>query len=149
MYRVLYYDAYALYYRRCKEYDKALSQLDSTIVLLQEAFSSDYVNQLSAKADILVEAGRSQEALPIYEKVLQMKDSLVTELSDKQMKLIQSNYHINKIALEEEQLKNKIQLIVLIVIGTTLIVLVFFMLRIFRVRKALKIAKAKLAKLPG
>lgn len=107
MYRVLYYDAYALYYRRCKEYDKALSQLDSTIVLLQEAFSSDYVNQLSAKADILVEAGRSQEALPIYEKVLQMKDSLVTELSDKQMKLIQSNYHINKIALEEEQLKNK------------------------------------------
>lgn len=54
-----------------------------------------------------------------------MKDSLVTELSDKQMKLIQSNYHINKIALEEEQLKNKIQLIVLIVIGTTLIVLVF------------------------
>ena len=35
MYRVLYYDAYALYYRRCKEYDKALSQLDSTIVLLQ------------------------------------------------------------------------------------------------------------------
>lgn len=146
MYRVLYYDAYALYYRRCKEYDKALSQLDSTIVLLQEAFSSDYVNQLSAKADILVEAGRSQEALPIYEKVLQMKDSLVTELSDKQMKLIQSNYHINKIALEEEQLKNKIQLIVLIVIGTTLIVLVFFMLRIFRVRKALKIAESETRK---
>lgn len=25
MYRVLYYDAYALYYRRCKEYDKALA----------------------------------------------------------------------------------------------------------------------------
>ena len=88
----------------------------------------------------------SQEALPIYEKVLQMKDSLVTELSDKQMKLIQSNYHINKIALEEEQLKNKIQLIVLIVIGTTLIVLVFFMLRIFRVRKALKIAESETRK---
>lgn len=146
MYRVLYYDAYALYYRHCKEYDKALNQLDHTVVLLQEAFSSDYVNQLSAKADILVEAGRSQEALPIYEKVLQMKDSLVTELSDKQMKLIQSNYHINKIALEEEQLKNKIQLIALIVIGTTLIVLVFFMLRIFRVRKALKIAESETRK---
>lgn len=141
MYRVLYYDAKASYYRFCKKYEPAIELLDSTIVLLKQSFSSDYVYQLSAKADILVEAGHSKDALPIYKKVLQMKDSLVTELSDKQMKLIQSNYHINKIALEEEQLRNKIQLIILIVVAATLIVLIFFMIRIYRVRKALETAE--------
>ncbi len=146
MYRVLYYDAYALYYRYCKEYDKALCRLDSTIVLLQGTFGYDYVYQLSTKADILVEAGRSREALPIYERILQMKDSLVTELSDKQMILLQSNYNTNKTALEEEQLKNKIQLIALIIIGVTLIVVACFMLRVFRVRKALKTAESETRK---
>lgn len=146
MYRVLYYDAYASYYRLCKKYDQALSMLDSTVTQLKEAFSSDYVNQLSAQADILVEAGRSKEALPIYEEVLQMKDSLVTELSDKQMELIQNNYHINKIALEEEQLKNKIQTIILLIVAVTLIVLIFFMIRIYRIRKALKTAESETRK---
>lgn len=146
MYRVLYYDAYAFYYRLCKKYDKALSMLDSTVTQLKEAFSSDYVNQLSTKADILVEAGHSKEALPIYEEVLQMKDSLVTELSDKQMEQIQNNYHINKIALEEEQLKNKIQTIILLIVAVTLIVLIFFMIRIYRIRKALKAAESETRK---
>lgn len=146
MYRVLYYDAYASYHRVCKNYDQAINYLDSTIPLLKAAFSSDYVNQLSSKADILVEAGRSQEALPIYEEVLQLKDSLVTELSDKQMKLIQNNYSMNKMLLEEEQLRSRIQLSALILIAIALIVLVFFTLRLYRVRKALKLAEDKTRK---
>lgn len=141
MYRVLYYDAYAAYHRLCKNYDQAISFLDSTIVILKDAFSSDYVNQLSTKADVLVEAGFSREALPIYEEVLQMNDSLVTELSDKQMKLLQNNYSMNKMQLEEEQLRNKIQLSALIVIAIAMLILVFFTLRLYRVRKALKTAE--------
>ena len=146
MYRVLYHDAYSSYYRLCKEYNRAINQLDSTVVLLKDAFSSDYVNQLSAKADILTEAGRSQEAIPIYEKVIQMKDSLITELSDKQMNLIQSNYHIDKMELEEEQLKSKIQLLVFCIIAIALIILIFFTIRAYQVRKALKIAESETRK---
>ena len=146
MYQVLYHDAYSSYYRLCKEYNRAINQLDSTVVLLKDAFSSDYVNQLSAKADILTEAGRSQEAIPIYEKVIQMKDSLITELSDKQMNLIQSNYHIDKMELEEEQLKSKIQLLVFCIIAIALIILIFFTIRAYQVRKALKIAESETRK---
>lgn len=137
MYRVLYHDAYAAYYRLCKEYDLAIAQLDSTVVLLKEAFSTDYVNQLSTKADILVEAGRSEKALPIYQEVLQIKDSLITSLSNKQMELIQKDYHIDKVILEEEQLKYKIQTTALITIATALMILFFFMIRAYRVRRAL------------
>ncbi|MFS3038419.1 histidine kinase dimerization/phospho-acceptor domain-containing protein [Bacteroides nordii] len=146
MYRVLYHDAHASYYRLCKEYNRAISQLDSTVILLKDAFSSDYVNQLSIKADILTEAGRSLEAIPIYEKVIQMKDSLVTELSDKQMNLIQDNYHVDKMKLEEEQLKSKIQLLVFCIIAITLLVLIFFTIRAYQVRKALKTAESETRK---
>lgn len=45
LYRVLYYDAYAAYFRACKAYDRALAKIDSTIILLQEDFNSNYIHQ--------------------------------------------------------------------------------------------------------
>lgn len=141
MYKVLYDDVYADYYRFNKEYDKALTHLDSTIVKLKDSFSSDYIHQLGKKADILSEAGRKQEALPLYQKVFHAKDSLEKDISDKQMQLIQEDYHVDKLLLEKELLRNKIQLTVLSVAMLAIITLLFFTYRIFRIRKALKLAE--------
>lgn len=138
MYKVLYHDAYADYYRNCKEYDKALASTDSTIVKLKDLFNSDYIHQLEKKADILSEVGRSQEALPIYQQVLHAKDSLDNDISNKQMQLIQKEYHVDKLLLEKEQQRNRIQLIALTVILLVIVVLLFFTTRVFHIRKALK-----------
>lgn len=138
MYKVLYHDVYADYYRIGKEYDKALASTDSTIVKLKNLFNSDYIHQLGKKADILTEAGRSQEALPIYQQVLRAKDSLDNDISNKQMQLIQKEYHIDKLLLEKEQQRNRIQLIALTVILLVIVVLLFFTTRVFHIRKALK-----------
>lgn len=141
MYKVLYNDVYAGYYRLSQDYDNALLRIDSTIGALKSAFSSDYVHQLTTKADILAEAGRTQEALPIYQEVLQAKDSLENDIANKQMKLIQEDYHIDKLILDESQARNRIQLIALTVILLAIIALFFFMMRMFRIRKALKISE--------
>lgn len=138
MYKVLYNDAYADYYRISKEYDNALACIDSTIIKLKDIFNSDYIHQLGKKADILTEAGRSQEALPIYQQVLQAKDSLDNDISNKQMELIQKEYHVDKLLLEKEQQRNRIQLIALTVILLAIVVLLFFTTRVFHIRKALK-----------
>lgn len=138
MYKVLYNDAYAGHYRLCKDYNNALAQIDFTIVVLKEIFNSDYIHQLNTKADILTEAGRSQEALPIYQEVLKAKDSLENSLSDTQMKLIQEDYHIDKLILEEGQARNRVQLTALVIILLGIATLSFFMFRMFRIRKALK-----------
>lgn len=147
MYQVLYYDVYADYYRHLKEYDKALACIDSTTVRLKGvALENNHANQLLVKADILAEAGRSHEALPIYEAVLEAKDSIEKNISDKQMDQIKSTYNIDKIMLEEEQLKNEIQLTALAVVVVVLILLTTFMLRISHVRKALKISESETRK---
>lgn len=138
MYKVLYDDAYADYYLLNKEYDKALMHLDSTIVKLKDSSSSDYIHQLGKKADILAEAGRKQEALPIYQRVFHAKDSVDKEISDKQIQLIQENYHVDKLVLEKEQLRNKIQLTILSIALLAIVALLFFTFRIFQIRKALK-----------
>lgn len=138
MYKVLYDDVYADYYLLNKEYDKALTHLDSTIIKLKDSFKSDYIHQLEKKADILAEAGRKQEALPIYQKVFHAKDSLDKDISDKQMQLIQKDYHVDKLLLEKELLRNKIQLTVLSVSLLAISALLFFTYRIFHIRKALK-----------
>ena len=138
LYRVLYYDAYAAYFRACKAYDRALAKIDSTIMLLQEDFNSNYIHQKLTKADILAEAGRSAEAIPLYIETLHLKDSIETTVLDKQMQQIKAKYNIDKVALEEEQLKSYIQLGTLIVVVIILIILVAFMLRISHVRKALE-----------
>lgn len=146
MYQILYHDAYADYYRLDKEYDKALACMDSTVIKLQDSFNSDYFRQLGKKADILAEAGRKQEALLIYQQVLHAKDSLERSLSDKQMELIQKDYHIDKLRLEKEQARNKVQLIALAVILLAFIVLLLFMARIFYIQKALKVSEQQTRK---
>lgn len=138
LYRVLYYDAYAAYFRACKAYDWALAKIDSTIILLQEDFNSNYIHQKLTKADLLAEAGRSAEAIPLYIETLHLKDSIETTVLDKQMQQIKAKYNIDKVALEEERLKSYIQLGTLIVVVIILIILVAFMLRISHVRKALE-----------
>lgn len=138
MYKVLYDDVCADYYLLKKEYDMALMHLDSTIVKLKDVFSSDYIHQMGKKADILTEADRKQEALSIYQKVFHAKDSLEKDISDKQMQLIQENYHIDKLLLEKELLRNKVQLTILTVVLLAIIALLFFTFRIVHIRKALK-----------
>lgn len=146
MYRVLYYDAYAAYYRTRKEYDKALTKMDSTVILLQEDRNSNYIHQQLSKADLLVEAGRSAEALPLYIGTLHLKDSIETTIFDKQMQQIKAKYNIDKVALEEEQLKSDIQLTALVIVGIVLAILIVFMLRISHVRKALELSEKETRK---
>ncbi len=146
MYRVLYYDAYAAYYRTRKEYDKALTKMDSTVILLQEDRNSNYIHQQLSKADLLVEAGRSAEALPLYIGTLHLKDSIETTIFDKQMQQIKAKYNIDKVALEEEQLKSDIQLTALVIVGIVLAILIVFMLHISHVRKALELSEKETRK---
>ncbi|MEG2126439.1 MAG: HAMP domain-containing sensor histidine kinase [Bacteroides sp.] len=141
MYKVLYDDAFAGYYRLCRQYDLALERIDSTLIPLKKDFGNDYYYQLSTKADILAESGRSLEALPIYQEVLKAKDSLQNEISNNQMKLIQENYHVDKMMLEKEQLKSKIQIIALVIFILALILLTYFMFRIIHIRKALNLSE--------
>ncbi|MCD8184442.1 MAG: HAMP domain-containing histidine kinase [Bacteroides sp.] len=131
---------YCLY---TKEYDTALALADSAISIVKENdFGiSDYAKEAGYKADILKAMGRYDEALPLYERVTQIEDSISTSVSNKQLEEIEDSYHLNQLLLEQGKLKSYIQIIILGVVGIVLILCITHMFRMNRIRKELQLSE--------
>lgn len=104
---------------------------------------SEYAKEMSLKADVLKEMGRYAEALPLYERVTQVQDSIDIAVSNQQLEEIKDTYHLNLLILEQDKLKGYIQIIVLAMVGIVLILCIAYMLRINRIRKALRLSENK------
>ncbi len=141
VYKMYYHNAYAAYYRACKEYDKALAQADTTLLCIKQEQTNLRIHQESVKADILLEAGRSREAYELYLKAFNAKDSLNTSISDKQMAQIKESFDIDKLKLQREELKSEIQTAALTIVTIIMVILLVFIVRVTRVRKALRISE--------
>ena len=78
------------YHLTLKEYDTALAIADSAIRFVQENdFDiSDYAKETGYKADILKEMERYTEALPLYEEIIQIEDSISDAISNQQLEEI-------------------------------------------------------------
>lgn len=138
MYRALYFDAYARYFQKTGNYQQASDYIDTTLLMLQNNFPSDYAEQLFTKAKIWMEAGKYEKALPILQQTIALKDSVVTALANTQMEQIKSNYKLDRIELEQKKQYNESRLIRLMFIFIILLALFIFMARLFMVRRALK-----------
>lgn len=147
-YIAMYHNAHAEYYRYIKDYKNALSYADSVLMKMQEFDPGqiDYAKQLARKADILQEMGRHQEALPLYEKSNHIQDSLTVAISAKQLEEIKDMYHLNQLVWEQGKLRNSVQVTILLSLSIILILCIGYMLRINRIRKALKISERETQK---
>lgn len=138
MYQVLYYDINAKYYQFIKQYQQASLYIDTTLMMLNKDFPSDYAEQLLNKARIWVDAEEYEKATLLYQHALAIKDSAATALSNNQMEQIKSSYNLDKIELEQKKVNNKIRMISLIVITVILIILFMLLFRLLKIRKALR-----------
>lgn len=146
MYRVLYYDVYASYYKYQKNYDQATSYIDTTLNMLKNDFPSDYAEQLLDKARIWVEAGNYTKAMPLYKQALTIKDSAAIAISNNQLEQIKKSYNIDKIELKQDRETNEIRLLSLAIISVILIILFASFFRLFKVRKALRLSEKEIRK---
>lgn len=142
-YLVTYQNMAMEYHLSAKEYDAALAIADSAIRFVQknDFGMSDYSKEMGYKADILREMGRYTEALPLYERVTQIEDSINTAISDRQLEEIKESYHLNQLILEQEKLEGYIQIIILAVVAAVLILCIAYIIRINRIRKELKFSE--------
>lgn len=131
------------YFLKIKEYNTALSIADSVLHFVQkhDFGESDFAKETAYKADVLKAMGRYSEALPLYERVTQLQDSLNTSVSNQQLEEIKDAYHLNQLLLEEGKLKGYIQIIILVIVGLILVLCIAYTLRINRIRKALRISE--------
>lgn len=128
-YRAVRLQAYAEYYQSIKEYNKALAYLDEAIQLISALAFPEKIHFSAQKADLLLEMGRLDEALPIYEKVMHEKDSLYRSLSESQMDEILSIYNINRLLIDKERRQTKFHHIILSTISIALLALILFVIR--------------------
>ena len=146
-YRVTYFATGGEYYRSIKEYDKALEYWDNAIRLIEPFSPKDAMTYSIQKADLLVDTGRSEEALPLYKKVIRTKDSLYNDLATSQMEEIQSLYNIDKLILQKEQRRTLYHYICLSISVITIIALLVFNIHIYRSRKRLQKDEKEMRKL--
>lgn len=131
------------YYLYMKDYNTALVLADSVIHLMkQNGFEeSDYAKEIGYKANVLTAMGRYTEALPLYERAIQIEDSINTVISNKQLEEIKDSYHLNLLILERGKLRSYVQTIILVVVGVVLILCIIYMLRINRIHKELRLSE--------
>ena len=131
------------YNLKIRDYNTALSIADSAIHFVNnyDFGESDFAKETAYKADVLKAMGRYSEALPLYEKVTQIQDSLSTAVSNQQLEEIKDSYHLSQLLLEEDKLKGYIQIIILVIVGLILVLCITYTLRINRIRKALRLSE--------
>lgn len=142
-YIITYLDACTDYFKHMKDYPNALTYVDSVLTGMQKSGirKIDYAKQLTRKADILQEMGNYQEALPLYELSNHLQDSLAVAISAKQLEEIKDIYHLNQLVWEQGKISSRIQMCILASLGTILILCMAYIIRINRIRRALKISE--------
>lgn len=145
--RGLYNLVYSHYYRYTQEYDKALAYADSAISLLAAISDKGGVDYEIERAGILADAGRTDEAIPLFQNLLAKKDSFYIELSTSQMDELHQMSNIDKLLLEKEQHKTIIHYIALSLIVIALLVLIPSVVRIYSVRKRLRKEEEEIRKM--
>lgn len=146
-YRLTRLGAYAEYYQSTKDYDKALTYLDDAIQLIAPISPEDAQIYGIQKADLLVNMGRPEEALPLYKQITKTKDSLYTAFSASQIEQIQSIYNMDKLVLQKEKRQATFHRICLVTAVIIILALIFFNLRIYNSRKRLKQDENEMRKL--
>lgn len=136
--RGIYYDVYSNYYRLTHEYDKAIACADSAIHLLSNLSENGGLNYEINRAGILADAGRLDEAIPLFQELLTKKNTFYRNLSASQMNEIYEMRKIDNLILEKEQLQSMIHYIIITLIVIALLIMIPSTIRIYHVRKKLK-----------
>lgn len=136
--RGLYYDVYSHYYKYTREYDKALACADSAINLLSDISENGGLNYEMNRASILADAGRLDEALSLYQNVLEKKKKFYRNLSVAQINEMYKMRDMDNLILQKEQHQAMIHYIIITLIAIALLILIPSAIRIYYVRKRLR-----------
>lgn len=128
-----YYLLSSQYYDLIKDYEKALSYCDSTLLITSKSKNmQEYKNLMLVKAGLLAANNRKKDACTMYGDARALGDSLNMERYSKQIDSLHVNYWVDRIAIENTAMYNR--LLAWVVIGALLALIVVIML-VYIVRK--------------
>ena len=125
----------ASYFQLQGDYKQALDNVD--MVLSQTG--DDYLPALKIKAELLLNAGKEQEAALLYHKSVSLIDSTYNESLSKQINQLRTIHEVDKLELKNKQMEleaGRYKLtITLVLIGVFLLSFIAFLIHYIRVRR--------------
>lgn len=139
----------ASYFQLLGDYTQALESVD--MVLSQTG--DDYLPALKAKAELLLHAGKEQEAALLYHKSVNLIDSTYNESLSKQINQLRTIHEVDKLELRNKQVeleagryKLTITFVLIGVLLLGLIVVLIHYIRVKRIKNLLEISDKELKK---
>lgn len=139
----------ASYFQLIGDYRQALQHVDTVLA----ETGDDYLPALKIKAELLLEAGRGNEAARLYHKSINLIDSTYNESLSKQINQLRTIHEVDKLELKNQQLelesgsyKLKITMGLIIVLLIILMTIIFHYLYIRRMKNLLEQSDKELKK---
>lgn len=142
--RARYHKAAAEYYCYSGRYSNAIIATDSLLNIVKGGFLHDYSEALILKAEILALSGDKKAAVPIYQQMIAMKDSIQTSVFALQMKQMREKYKLDELLMIQEKKKNRMELIALGTLFFVFLILAFIAFLIYRSRGKLRLSEKEL-----
>ena len=139
----------ASYFQSLGNYDQALENVD--MVLSQTG--DDYLPALKMKAELLLNAGKEQDAALLYHKSVNLIDSTYNESMSKQINQLRTIHEVDKLELKNKQIeletgryKLTVTIALVVVLFLALVVILVHYIRVNRMKKLLEESDKELKK---
>ncbi len=139
----------ASYFQSLGDYNQALENVD--MVLSQTG--DDYLPALKMKAELLLNAGKEQDAALLYHKSVNLIDSTYNESMSKQINQLRTIHEVDKLELKNKQIevetgryKLMVTIALVVVLSFAFVVILVHYIRVNRMRKLLEESDKELKK---
>lgn len=139
----------ASYFQSLGDYNQALENVDK--VLSQTG--DDYLPALKMKAELLLNAGKEQDAALLYHKSVNLIDSTYNESMSKQINQLRTIHEVDKLELKNKQIeletgryKLTVTIVLVVVLFLALVVILIHFIHVNRMKKLLEKSDKELKK---
>lgn len=146
-FNVNYYEARCNYFKKTGQLEKALAELNGLAGVFEKVSPKSYGNMLYRSANILSELERYDEALALYKQSNALNDSVEIVIVNKQTEQLMKDYNTEQLVLEHEKIELNTLIASLALVGVALIILILFIIHIYRVKAGLQCSEREMRRM--
>lgn len=135
------------YLRKSGQYEKALAQVDTLMILFRPVSALNYNAAVEDRAEVLHLIGRDVEALDLFKVAKKKRDSLQIDLLDTQTEQVKGIHDVYLLQQEKERNYHYLQLIIISFLIISIITITVFIVYTYRARKKLEYDEAEMRRM--
>ena len=135
------------YLRKSGQYEKALPQVDTLMMLFRPVSPLSYNAAFEERGEILHLMGRDAEALDLLKVAKKRRDSLQIELLNTQTEQVKSIHDVYVLQQEKDRNHRYLQIIIISFLVVSIITITVFIIYTYRARRKLERDEAEMRKM--